>query len=268
MAWGNFTTTHGHVSSASDDLLLTINTSAADLLVVGVGFYQGSGPPDPTIFYTSDSSTSGWVTLANADGAGGNRHARSFYCLNPRQSATLGVTIHQVSPSNYLAGGAVGCSGSSAYDGTQIHAGPTPAPTSVAIADAVGWQATANDMLLFAVMGHDGDMPLVFDPSGGSNWDNTSTNACTVAERQTAGIDGNNVGGNISYRLLGGGTSGTKFGVKFDATGGRGSVGEAGISLFGFTMAGGPPPGGSGGPLFGGGSLEKGPLLRGGRLVV
>ncbi len=250
MAWANFTSTHARVANPGDELFLTIDTSAADLIVVGAGFYQGPGVPFPTVFYTSDSSTTGWVTLLDADSNDGNRHARSFYCLNPRQSATLGVTIHQPNPQNYLAGGAIACSGSSAYVGTQIHATVTPGSTTVVLADASGWQAPADNCLVFAVMGHDGDDPLVFDPSSGSTWATTTTNACIVAERQTAGIDGNSVGGNMSYRILGAGTSGTKFGVLFDSTGGRGNPGNAGISMFGFSMAGGAtntdPPFGAG----------------------
>lgn len=241
MAWSFKDSQHGHVANNTDDLLFTINTSAADLLCIGCGYYQGAGTI-PTAYYTSDSSATGFVILTAGDSGDGNRHAFSVYVINPRQSATLGVTVHATGV-NYLAGGCASFSGVDAYAGTQIHAAATVNPAEVHIADVSGFDTGVNDnMLLISVMGHDGDMPKVFDPSGGSTWETTGTNACLVAEKQTAGIDGNNVGGNMSYRILGTSTSGTKYGIKYDATGGRGSAGTAGISIFGFTMAGGPPP--------------------------
>lgn len=236
MAWVFKASAHGRVTNNTDDLLLTIDTSTADLLCIGCGYYQGAGTI-PTAYYTSDSSATGFVILTAADSGDGNRHAFSVYVLNPRQSSTLGITVHATG-SNYIAGGCASFSGVNAFAGTQIHATATVLSTTCNIPDASGFDTGVNDnMLIIAVMGHDGDMPKVFDLAGGSTWDSTATNACTVAEKQTAGIDGNNVGGNLSFRILGAGTSGNKYGVKFDSTGGRGSVGSAGISLFGFTMA-------------------------------
>lgn len=234
MAWSFIRTTSGHAGgSSSDNVVLTLSSVGVDLFVVGAAVYQDGSYPT-----LHDNHSASWTQGFRSDGQDGNRHILPWYIFNPASDASYAITLDTGGGGNFMSGGVLAFSGSSGVFGTQVPTSNTALGTvsgqDSTIANASGLVASEDNMLLVGMSGNDVQGPTitVFDPSGGSTWADTGTNTPPV---DVVASSGAYVGNFMSYRILGAGTSGTQYGIKFHENNFTGN--SAGMTILSFKMA-------------------------------
>jgi hypothetical protein len=133
----------GDSNEALDITTSGINTTGADLLVVSIHFYQGSGA-DPT---PSDSKGNTWSARTKYDSS--NRHVRIYYSQGGSVGSGHTFTLAQTAPSQYLVIAVTAWSGSAASPYDVESGANTGSGASLATGSVTPTQA--NELVISAI---------------------------------------------------------------------------------------------------------------------
>lgn len=264
MAFSLVTSGKNASGGSASDRTVTIGggTSGSDLFVAHVGYFQGSGTA-PTL---ADSQSNTWLPSGGylEDGVFGNRHSRLWYCIAPTTTGgSHTFTFTENGSSKFMSAVVLcyGAGGAPTYDNHGV------SNTIVNNVLTMTLTPVANDCLIVGSYCTDGDLTTlltsVLDNSGGSTFDNTTTNLPTQYFNNDVGSGF--VGSGMSHRFLSGG-AGAATGVKWTWNVAGSWPGDVPAQLITFA----PPASGGGtfGPIIDGGSLRHSGLTNGGRLIA